>query len=139
MCYITLDSYFLLFMFHIILLNRCVIINHANICLDLNCFQKKNILHVKVSKKIRRNFRGGQNFCSTEYKKPCLRRPLQLSLHARDDYVFFHLCLTRGVEVPQQMPSPRLGVLDYRLPTGHQCSDIACTGRCWLPTCPTAL
>jgi hypothetical protein len=54
MCYITLDLFFLLFVLYIVLLNRCVVINHANIFLDL--FLKKTILHVQVSKKIRRNF-----------------------------------------------------------------------------------
>jgi hypothetical protein len=29
--YITLDSYFLLLMLHILLLNKCVVIDHANI------------------------------------------------------------------------------------------------------------
>jgi hypothetical protein len=42
-CYITLDSYFLLLMLHILLL-RCIFINHAYIYLDLNFFHKKSIL-----------------------------------------------------------------------------------------------
>ena len=46
-CYITQDSYFLL--------NRCVVINHANISLDL--FFLKSVLHVQASKKISVKFR----------------------------------------------------------------------------------
>jgi hypothetical protein len=76
MWYITLDSYFLLFILHILLFNRCVVINHTNICLDL--FFRKSIFHVLIPKKILPkfwpnftkfdNFGGGRNFCNTEIK-----------------------------------------------------------------------
>ena len=78
MCYITLDSYFLLFILHILLFNRCVIINHIETCLDLFFKKNKSILHVLVSKKISAkfwpnfakfgNFGGGRNFCDNEIK-----------------------------------------------------------------------
>lgn len=46
-------------MLHILLLNICVVINHANMCIDLFFF-RINILHVQVPKK---NFDEiGQNF-----------------------------------------------------------------------------
>ena len=48
---------FLLFILHIFVFNRCVVINHTNICLDLNVFFRKSILHVLVSKKISPKFR----------------------------------------------------------------------------------
>jgi len=73
MCYINLDSYFLLFILYIFLFNRYVIINHTDTYLDL-FFKKKNILHVLVFKKIRpnfakfNNFGGGWNFCNNEIK-----------------------------------------------------------------------
>jgi hypothetical protein len=37
------------------LFNRCVVINHTNIYLDLNFF-RNNVLHILISKKIRQNF-----------------------------------------------------------------------------------
>jgi hypothetical protein len=49
MWYITVDSYFLLFILHILLFNRCVVINHTNICLDL--FFRKSIFHVLIPQK----------------------------------------------------------------------------------------
>jgi len=71
---------FLLFILHIFVFNRCVVINHTNICLDLNVFFRKSILHVLVSKKISPKFRpnfakfgsfgGCRNFCNTEIENP---------------------------------------------------------------------
>ena len=81
MCYITLNSlnsYFLLFILHILLFNRCVIINHIDTCVYLIFLKNKSILHVLVSKKISEKFRpnfakfgnfgGGRNFCDNEIK-----------------------------------------------------------------------
>jgi hypothetical protein len=51
MCYIILDSNFLLFILRILLFNtRCLVINHTNICLDLSYF-RKSVLYVLVSQK----------------------------------------------------------------------------------------
>ena len=71
---------FLLFILHIFVFNRCVVINHTNIYLDLNVFFRKSILHVLVSKKNSPKFRpnfakfgsfgGGRNFCNTEIENP---------------------------------------------------------------------
>ena len=71
---------FLLFILHIFVFNRCVVINHTNICLDLNIFFRKSIIHVLVSKKNSPKFRpnfvkfgsfgGGRNFCNTEIENP---------------------------------------------------------------------
>lgn len=46
---ITLDSCFLLFVLLILLLSRCVVINHAKICSD-PFFFRKSILHVQSLK-----------------------------------------------------------------------------------------
>ena len=47
---------FLLFILHIFVFNRCVVINHTNICLDLNVFLEKAYFMCQSLKKIRRNF-----------------------------------------------------------------------------------
>jgi hypothetical protein len=66
-----------LIILYILLFNRCVVINHTNIYLDLNFF-RNNILHVLISKKISAKFRpnftkfgnfgGNRNFCNNEIK-----------------------------------------------------------------------
>ena len=69
-----------MFILHILLFNRYVVINHTNICLDLNVFLEKSILHVLVPKKNSSKFQpnfakfgsfgGDRNFCNTKIKNP---------------------------------------------------------------------
>lgn len=49
--YITLDSYFALFMFYIPVLNRCVVISHSSIL-----FRSKSLYFMPKSKNIQMNF-----------------------------------------------------------------------------------
>ena len=58
-------------MLHILLLNRCVVINHANTCLELFFLEKAYFMCKSLQKILSNftnsgNFGGGRNFVNTE-------------------------------------------------------------------------